>query len=695
VSRFCKYLLLFLLFLFLPAGLSRGAELEWPLKGEISLSSLFCDYRPFHYHSGLDLRTGGKVGWRVYAPGDGYLHRTRTSFWGYGKALYMRLDDGRILVFGHLSRFSPGIEERVFQEQIGNRSYRTDLFYEVGEVPIKKGQLIAYTGQSGSGGPHLHFEMRDENNNPINPLGNGFEVGDHLSPRFLNLAVRDLSVGALDQDTGSCRIIPAYYERTQARYELVEVPAVSGRFGLEVNVVDRVYTERDYYGVHALEFFLDDSLIYSERFDTISFETTRYQELYKDFGLRRRLSDPGADLDYHTYYNLYDLVFEPFTGVLDADAGGALFPGKHKARIRVGDFNGNSSDLDFELLIDRPPQVVNLDLRYRGGGLFSARALVDAGDFAVWLVRFEVKRKEEWEYLGSLRGEGESAVYRIDWTEDSTSALQIRACALDIWEARSPYVAATLTPDSLFARTLSDTISENIIRLHNDDHNRYTPLIGPAGGSYRSEDGMVSIEFEPGCLYFDIGPWHKTEESAPPAQGKLVSPSYEFFPQGVPFMKKATLTYDLGWYDGERSKLGIYEVVAEGDFEFLGNQLNEETKTISAKIDYFAAFALLEDSDPPRLSRLYPSSGSSLTDRTPRIFAQLKDDLSGIVSEDDIEVTIDGIWVPAEYDYEAEHLFYQVRSPLKYGKHTLIVSATDACGNETVRRSVFTIAESE
>lgn len=669
--------------------------MEWPLKGEISLSSLFCDYRPFHYHSGLDLRTGGKVGWRVYAPGDGCLHRTRTSFWGYGKALYMRLDDGRILVFGHLSRFSSDIEKRVFQQQIESRSYRTDLFYEGGEVPIKKGQLIAYTGQTGAGGPHLHFEMRDKDNHPINPLGNGFEVEDHLSPRFLNLTVRDLSVGALDQDTGSFTIIPAYYERSEARYELVEVPAVSGRFGLEVNVVDRIYTERDYYGVYALEFFLDDSLIYSERFDIISFETTRHQELYKDFGLRRRLSGPGTDLDYHTYYNLYDLVFEPFAGVLDADAGGALFTGKHKARIRASDSNGNSSDLDFELLIDRPPQVVNLDLGYRGGGVFSAQAFVEAGDFAVWLVKFEVKRKEEWEHLGSLPGDGESAVYRIDWTEDSTSALQLRACALDIWETRSPYVAVTLTPDDLFAHTFSDTTSTGIIRLQGDGNNGDTPLIGPAGGSYRSEDGMVSVEFEPGCLHFDIGPWHKREESAPAAQSKLVLPSYEFFPQSVPFMKKATITYDIGSYDGERSKLGIYEVVKEGDFEFLGNRLDEEMKTISAKIDYFAAFVLLEDSDPPRLSRLYPSSGSTLKDRTPRIFAQLKDDLSGIVSEDDIEVTIDGVWVPAEYDYEAEHLFYQVRSSLKYGKHTLVVLVTDACGNETVRRSVFTIAELE
>ncbi|TET66575.1 MAG: M23 family metallopeptidase, partial [Candidatus Zixiibacteriota bacterium] len=219
MPRLAKYLLFLLL---LPVQFSSGAELQWPLKREVSLSSIFCDYRPFHYHSGLDLRTGGKVGVRVYAPGDGHLYRSYTSFWGYGRALYIRLNDGRILVFGHLSRFNSEIEKRVFREQVKNRSYYTNVFYEPGEVPIKKGQLIGYTGQTGSGGPHLHFEMRDQNNNPINPLKNGYKIEDTLPPRFLNLAIRDLSPRTPWRDSGRCEIIPAYYARAEAGYELIE-----------------------------------------------------------------------------------------------------------------------------------------------------------------------------------------------------------------------------------------------------------------------------------------------------------------------------------------------------------------------------------------------------------------------------------------------------------------------------------------
>jgi len=632
---------------------------------------------------------------RVYAPGDGHLYRTYTSFWGYGRALYIRLNDGRILVFGHLSRFNSEIEKRVFQEQVKNRSYYTNVFYELGDIPIEKGQLIGYTGQTGSGGPHLHFEMRDANNNPINPLKNGYKIEDTLPPRFLNLAIRDLSPRTPWRDSGSCEIIPAYYERAEERYELVETPAVSGRFGVEVNVIDRIYKARDSYGVYALEFFLDDSLIFSERFDKISFETTRQQELFKDFGLRRQLATSEDDLDYHSYYNLYDLIREPCRGVLDTEIQKALHPGKHRGAIRAYDCNDNFSELNFELLVDHPPEVISLELLSKGVNSFSATAYINAGDFAIWMVEFEIRRDGDWEYLGSLPGEGESAVYRIDWVEDSTDTFQFRVSALDIWETRSAYLLRAVIPDTLLAYSPSDTVWGSIITIEDDHDGGETKSIGPAGGIYQSDDGMVSVKFEPGSVRFWISPECKIENVKTPPSGELVSPAYEFFPQSVPFIEKATLSFDLAFYQGERSKVGIYELEADSTFEFLGNQFDDDSSTISAEIDYFAIFVLLEDSEPPRISRLYPSSGSKLTHRTPRIFAQLRDDLSGVVSEEDIEVTIDGVWVPAEYDYETEELSYRVRQPLKYGKHTLVVSATDACGNKTVRRSVFTIVDSK
>jgi hypothetical protein len=692
VSRLAKYLLLLLLFL---AQFSSGADLDWPLKEKVSLSSIFCDYRSFHYHSGLDLRTGGKVGVRVYAPGDGHLYRTYTSFWGYGKALYMRLDDGRILVFGHLSGFDPEVEKRVFQAQVRQGSYHTDAYYLPGEVPIKKGQLIGYTGQTGSGGPHLHFEMRDENNHPINPLKNGYEIEDTLPPRFLNLAIRDLSTQTPWRDSGSCEVIPAYYKRLEERYELIKMPAASGRFGVEVNVIDRIYGAKDSYGVYALEFSLDDSLIFSERFDEISFETTRQQELFKDFGLRRQLATSQDDLDYHSYYNLYDLIHEPFRGVLDTEVQKVLHPGKHRGAVRAYDSNGNFSDLNFELLVDRPPEVVSLELAFRGNNSFSARAYVKAGEFAIWMVEFEIKRGQDWEYLGSLPGQEESAVYKIDWVEEFADTVCLRVCALDIWETRSPYLSRALVPDSLFAYTPSDAAWGSIITVEAGHGGREAKSIGPPGGIYQPDDGMVSVEFEPGSVRFGIIPECKTENVKAPPSGELVSPAYEFFPQSVPFIEKATLAFDLGRYQGERSKVGIYELEADDRFEFLGNQFDHDSSTISAKINYFATFVLLEDSEPPRISRLYPSSGSKVTNRTTRIFAQLRDELSGIVREEDIEVTLDGVWVPAEYDYETEELYYRVRHPLAYGRHRLVISATDACGNKTIRTSVFTIAESE
>ena len=90
---------------------------------------MFGDFRPGRYHAGFDLRTGGEEGWPVVAVGDGYVMRASTSYFGYGRALYLRLDDGRIAVYGHLQKFGPQVTKRVRAEQKRVRLYRTNQYF--------------------------------------------------------------------------------------------------------------------------------------------------------------------------------------------------------------------------------------------------------------------------------------------------------------------------------------------------------------------------------------------------------------------------------------------------------------------------------------------------------------------------------------------------------------------------------------
>ena len=132
----------------------------WPVKLTPDLSSRFCDHRNGHFHAGLDIRTNGRPGYRIYAIDDGYIYRLSTAHNGYGKALYLRLDDGKIVVYGHLSGFGEDLDELVRKKQMGDKKYYQNIFFDPGTYKVKKGQQIGFTGESGSGRPHLHFEIQ-------------------------------------------------------------------------------------------------------------------------------------------------------------------------------------------------------------------------------------------------------------------------------------------------------------------------------------------------------------------------------------------------------------------------------------------------------------------------------------------------------------------------------------------------------
>ena len=160
------------------------------MKGDIDLSSGYGDYRSGgRFHVGLDLRTGGQIGAKVYSPVDGHVWRVRMSYRGYGKGLYLKGDDGPIYVFGHLSGFNETIQRAVTDEQFRQKRYFVDLQFPADSIPVKAGQLIAYSGQTGAGGPHLHFEKRTGDNIPLNPFNHGFRLGDRTPPTFKRVGI--------------------------------------------------------------------------------------------------------------------------------------------------------------------------------------------------------------------------------------------------------------------------------------------------------------------------------------------------------------------------------------------------------------------------------------------------------------------------------------------------------------------------
>ena len=161
-----------------------------PMLIPINLSATFGELRNNAFHAGLDIKTGGRIGEKVYAVADGYVSRIGVSPWGYGNVIYVTHDDGDTSVYAHLDKFNFLIGLYVKKKQMASKSFAQNVFPEKDEIRVSKGDFLGLSGNSGgSGGPHLHFEIRDANQCPINPLFFGIKIKDGVKPVIDGIAL--------------------------------------------------------------------------------------------------------------------------------------------------------------------------------------------------------------------------------------------------------------------------------------------------------------------------------------------------------------------------------------------------------------------------------------------------------------------------------------------------------------------------
>lgn len=165
-----------------------------PLKIEPALSGNFAEPRHKHFHSGVDFRTY-QDGQSVVAVADGSISRILVSPWGYGLGLYVKHPEGYTSVYGHCSRFSPEIQKFVAEIQYKKHSYSIDTVIDKNTFPVKKGQIIAFSGNTGhSEGPHLHYEIREtQGDNPVNIVNSIYNFKDTKTPEINYLVLYPLS----------------------------------------------------------------------------------------------------------------------------------------------------------------------------------------------------------------------------------------------------------------------------------------------------------------------------------------------------------------------------------------------------------------------------------------------------------------------------------------------------------------------
>ncbi len=324
----------------------------WPLDITINLSSSFAEFRSGHLHAGLDIRTFGREGIPCRAVDTGYVSRLRASPSGYGKAIYLKLASGETVVYAHLAEYSALIDSVVYEAQLRAGGYRIDIYLDPDELPVEPGQVIGYTGRTGSSAPHLHFEVRNESEQPVNPLDIGWELADKIPPLLRRVKLYPLTKES--RVNGRCAADVIELHPTDSNtYVSADTFEVAGRVGIAVDVIDRLNESSGRLAPYRVELGIDDRLVSSIELKRFSYDHTREVELAYDMGSARTVGRHFLFLFRREGETLWNREFVD-DGVIIVDS--LMAPGRvHHAVIRAIDKWGHVSVASLPFVVGTAP----------------------------------------------------------------------------------------------------------------------------------------------------------------------------------------------------------------------------------------------------------------------------------------------------------------------------------------------------
>lgn len=329
--------------LFSPSGYPQG-YFRNPLGIPMRLAGNFGELRPNHYHMGFDIKTNARENLPVYSAADGYIGRIKIEPYGFGRAIYVVHPNGFTTVYAHLNAFNPSLEKWVKDQQYQQQSWKVFLELTPDLFPVKKGEFLAYSGNTGgSQAPHLHFEVRRTNGDVnVNPFLFGFPVADNTSPVLQRLAVYDRTRSVYEQSPRVYPVRAVSGSRYLPSPSVITVASPLVSFG--IGAYDTQTGSPNHNGIFESTLLFDDEPVVGFRMDNISYNDTRDLNAHIDYKTKVQ---GGAFLQHLSELPGYiNSIYKQKKGdgVVDVSDGAV-----HQVAIVVKDASGNTSTLNYKV----------------------------------------------------------------------------------------------------------------------------------------------------------------------------------------------------------------------------------------------------------------------------------------------------------------------------------------------------------
>ena len=631
------------LMLALGSGFLPGPDYSYHFPMDYSdpaVSGTFGELRGNHFHSGLDIKTGGSVGHKVSAIEDGYIFRLKVSPWGFGQAVYLRHPDGKFSVYAHLNGFTDEVEQFIYQKQYASKSYDQEIYLSKNRFPVKKGQVIGYSGNSGSStGPHLHFEIRDPDERILNPLNfyRKNRVRDSQSP-----IIQTIGIEAMDANSrveGEFQKATYTPEGGNGNYTIPGTIQISGKVGLEYHAYDLLDAAGNHCGINYAKLFVDDELVYEFTLDRFSFDEKKYINVHFDYRHWKRKSqkfqkcyvEPGNE--FSAYKNMKN------RGVIQ-------FPDDkvHRVRLELADAYGNTT---------------RMNCKIQKMSLFEPNAynLPASGNSSV---SYYIKRNTLVASVSNPSAEHKSGL-ELEFKDGTRKKIQPNY----LRNGKLYFLYALVPPD--VPVKLHDPVSKKHTDLHMEK------VVFPFKNNL--------VDYEEAQVYFPYKCTFDTlflEMRKKSGNSRSYSDVYEVGDEKNPLLKSFVISIK------PRKKGNLkYMVIAKkdrrGNWSFEGNDQREDG-SIFAFSGTFGEFCVMADSIAPTIDPKNFSDGASIPQSQTTLSIRLSDNFSGI-DDSRLVMTLDDDWILGEFDGKRSTVTHHFKQRPVAGKHILELMVYDNADN--------------